>query len=207
MVNAFSQTETFVSPNVSTHSYDVKECVVSPALTSGTLTPGWYTITFDTLGYGLVDSVTYTSSGNQYVILYSYTYINNNVATTILAPQGTVFNSVLIKNIKSITFLCGGTYGKVAGVLITGKKSLNSALSQSYYDNNISVYPNPTTGIVNVKNDGTTPAELTVYDINGKMIQKEYNTNTTDISNQLPGLYFLNITTPEGIITKKIVIE
>ena len=64
------------------------------------------------------------------------------------------------------------------------------------YFNDLNVYPNPTTGVLNV--DLTNPIdELSIMDISGKVVLTQKNSNTIDLQSLSKGLYILKITSGE----------
>lgn len=74
---------------------------------------------------------------------------------------------------------------------------------------NFDIYPNPTKEILFIQNrQSINIKSITISDINGLII-KSFNTATSelDISDLSSGLYFLNISSDSGIITKKVIIE
>ncbi len=72
-------------------------------------------------------------------------------------------------------------------------------------DIEVSVYPNPTTGIFNI--EVTEDAEITIIDISGKIISQfqNFTTSQVDLSNQANGIYFIKIQTENEIITRKLI--
>jgi hypothetical protein len=71
------------------------------------------------------------------------------------------------------------------------------------------IYPNPTTGIVNI-NSHTAYAIEKVYSLTGQMVLEQMRTGTTasiDLSALAPGMYFLKDISPLGVITFKVVKE
>ena len=83
--------------------------------------------------------------------------------------------------------------------------------------NNLKVYPNPTTGQVNLEfrgYDGET-AMLQVMDINGRLIHTDYFgklyngnlTHTFDLSELSSGVYIVNVSSDSGVkrVTKLII--
>ena len=76
-------------------------------------------------------------------------------------------------------------------------------------DNSLSalaVYPNPTTGIINIQNaEGIKKASLT--DVSGKVFNVTVVSNAIDMSTLAPGVYFLTLQTETGTTTRKIVKE
>lgn len=74
--------------------------------------------------------------------------------------------------------------------------------------NNIRVYPNPTNGLLTVSNTSTTGLQISVYDINGRLLLNKnfgQDDNTIDISNFSNGMYLLTIKTDLGEISKKVI--
>jgi hypothetical protein len=78
------------------------------------------------------------------------------------------------------------------------------------YDNSSVIYPNPTTGIVNIRlADGEADnAIVKVFDMNGKLVNLApvHNGNqiTLNLSSMRSGLYLISIQTSNQTITKKI---
>ena len=73
-------------------------------------------------------------------------------------------------------------------------------------ENRISIYPNPTNGIINIK---STPQieSVGVFSILGVKITTFKNTNEIDLSNQASGMYLLKIVIDGQIINKKIMVQ
>src|SRR5690554_1958379 len=91
------------------------------------------------------------------------------------------------------------------------EKGIVSAKKEVF--DNLSVYPNPVTNILNVSADLVSIADATIelYDITGKLVYKNaelfYNTNsaTIDISTLQPGVYMLKLQTDNTVQTVKII--
>ncbi|MBV7269652.1 T9SS type A sorting domain-containing protein [Winogradskyella luteola] len=76
----------------------------------------------------------------------------------------------------------------------------------------ISIYPNPSKGIVYINNSGVFTLEnAEVYDINGRLIMQKKLVNTTlnqiDLAGASNGVYFLTIHGSGASITEKIIID
>ena len=71
--------------------------------------------------------------------------------------------------------------------------------------NNIAIYPNPTTGIVNIEAEGL--AKVVVFDVTGREIKALGAQSTIDISDLEAGVYFFSIETANGTAMKKLVKE
>jgi len=77
-------------------------------------------------------------------------------------------------------------------------------------EGNIFVYPNPTTGIVNIEVFGNTEIQsISVFDVSGRMLQKNiaFVGNTLNLSYLIDGVYFLKIQTLSGQTTHKVIIR
>jgi len=74
---------------------------------------------------------------------------------------------------------------------------------------NVTVYPNPTTGKCVITDGSNTIETVMVYDLFGKLLSAEncYSNNAVvDLSNYNNGTYFVRLTTNNGIVTKKVVL-
>lgn len=69
----------------------------------------------------------------------------------------------------------------------------------------VNIYPNPTTGIVNIDAEGLN--KVVVYDVTGRMMMSVANESTIDISNLEAGVYFFSVETTNGSAMKKLVKE
>ncbi len=89
---------------------------------------------------------------------------------------------------------------------------ITGVLSNSNFElNNISIYPNPSTGIFNISLGNITPNLIEVYDLTGKIIlsKKDIVTSnselTIDLSTASQGVYFVKIIENENQIVKRII--
>ena len=76
-------------------------------------------------------------------------------------------------------------------------------------ESSISVFPNPTTGIVNIISHNTKIESISVFDISGKTLQNNasFAGTTLDLSWLSNGIYFVKIQTPSEQVTHKIIIQ
>ena len=73
-------------------------------------------------------------------------------------------------------------------------------------EDNVSVYPNPTTGIINVDIDATFDA--VVYNYQGQVVMKLHSDDgQIDLSGIASGIYLLEIRTDDNIMVKKIIMQ
>ena len=71
----------------------------------------------------------------------------------------------------------------------------------------ISLFPNPTSNTLNVRNYGESNVNFQIVDANGKLVKKGILTGTIDTADLLNGMYFLRINDLEkGMITKRFVV-
>lgn len=90
----------------------------------------------------------------------------------------------------------------------TGKNSSKKSAEANL--NNVSIYPNPTSGIINIEVSNSPITEITLNSIDGKLVhfKKTSNVNyySLDLSSYEKGIYLLNLKTLEGkFIIKKII--
>lgn len=71
-------------------------------------------------------------------------------------------------------------------------------------DQSVTIYPNPSSGIVNVKSDSEIRS-VELFDIQGRLLQNKLNSNFIDLSSRANGMYFVRVTTDKGIKVEKIV--
>jgi len=92
-----------------------------------------------------------------------------------------------------------------ANILLT---SVNENVSA---DDELTVYPNPTSGKFRIENSEYRIQEIGIYNVLGKEIYKSsvisHQSSVIDISSQLSGIYFLQIKTEQRIANKKVIIS
>ena len=74
-------------------------------------------------------------------------------------------------------------------------------------DNTISIYPNPTSEIINIKIDNFTNFNTEIYNVLGKKVANFKNQTSMDVSKLTSGIYFLKVLSSENnqIATKKFI--
>lgn len=82
---------------------------------------------------------------------------------------------------------------------------------QEFLDASIAISPNPTKDVVQISSSEITITQISVYDISGKLLMQP-STNISEVNSvslaHVPaGLYFLDITTTEGTIVKRVLRE
>jgi hypothetical protein len=105
-----------------------------------------------------------------------------------------------------------GTNGANSDIIGIDTFSVDRALAstESFFKNNLSIYPNPTKGNLNINSDtNVTINNAVLTDLNGRII-KNVNLNgvsnpTIDITDVNTGVYFLKVTTDQGVGTSKVI--
>ena len=75
---------------------------------------------------------------------------------------------------------------------------------------NFVIYPNPSSGFFNIRLDDDNPNDLTLVNINGKVLKTMKSRSgivTVDISSLSKGIYFLKVKGKTGIAVKKLIIQ
>jgi hypothetical protein len=85
-----------------------------------------------------------------------------------------------------------------------------SALSEKNALENITLYPNPTTGELQVTSDELQVTSIEIYDIYGRKqkctkARMHESTNVIDISHLQSGFYFVKISTEKGTVVTKVI--
>jgi polyhydroxybutyrate depolymerase len=145
------------------------------------------------------------AADNLLVTHWSFNSCTNNAAVELfkvdsaehvwLGPSNDIFYTTEIWK-----FFMKHTHSEFVG--IESNENLNSA---------VSVYPNPSNGDVFIATENIhSNATVSVFDAMGKMIlDQNLTSNNTkiDLSNYEKGIYFIQVTTPDGMITKKVILN
>lgn len=104
----------------------------------------------------------------------------------------------------------GGEFGSAESTTFSNSEVLNT--SNFLFESQITMYPNPSTGLVNIANATGNNLKYEVYSMLGQLIVKGNNQNTTfafDMSNVTTGLYFVKITDTQtnSTTTKKLILK
>jgi hypothetical protein len=90
--------------------------------------------------------------------------------------------------------------------------TLCGALSvEDYLSNeNVNIFPNPATDVINVSFTSSDDAEITVFNIVGGIVYNNQNvtnkTNEIDMSQEANGIYFVRVKSGDQIVTKKLIL-
>src|SRR5690606_21957150 len=86
-------------------------------------------------------------------------------------------------------------------VNVTGTLSIGE-----FEENKVSVYPNPTTGILNISSESTL-SSIEIYNVLGSRIKIVKNSNKVDLSDLSAGTYIAKMTTANGFVKNQKVIK
>ena len=90
----------------------------------------------------------------------------------------------------------------VTGILSNETSTISDAFN---------IYPNPSTGIFNLEWNKQTSFDYRIYDVSGKLITSKNNNlgrlNKLDLTDVSQGMYFIQINSVDGMLTKKIIIK
>ncbi len=70
-----------------------------------------------------------------------------------------------------------------------------------------SVYPNPTSGLLNIENSGETITKIEISNLLGAVVMRPQVQNTINIANLPAGTYLLSVTTKKGTSSQRLVKE
>lgn len=150
------------------------------------------------------------TTGELIVTNQTITTNTTNTFNFAIPPTGVTVDTPLRMRVigdsqASSTSPCGQLqYGEVEDYIVV----INPTMSIiDVTDAKINISPNPSLGIVNIKNDKTI-SEVSVINIKGQtLFNKKYNQNniSLDIKHLPPAMYFLRITSEDNTITKKII--
>jgi hypothetical protein len=137
---------------------------------------------------------------------------------TLITPFGTFNNVIRMKQTEQgedvynwflanpYTPLMFGQFGSDGGITfdqITTLDTANLALNE-----NVKIYPNPTSAIINLEFFDITIDKIVIYDVLGKaMIEQTHNTNQVNVENLAAGIYIVKAFADNEMLKAKFVKE
>ncbi|MEJ6777267.1 MAG: T9SS type A sorting domain-containing protein [Crocinitomicaceae bacterium] len=102
-----------------------------------------------------------------------------------------------------------GTYsnGTALGIrLLTG--DVGAGLNENTLTG-VSIYPNPSTGLINITNANATANTIVVYDMVGKVVttKEAENSTTIDLTSKGTGIYLVEVSNQNGSLLERVVIK
>jgi len=165
--------------------------------------------------YLIIDSIGYQTIGQDERIKYYLSsiempdYYNETWIDGIGSSKGICFSGTVLFVGGWTWFLCLSENGELTYMNPNYNSCYLTTETNEIQFPVIDIFPNPTKEILFIQNRNSLNIKsITISNINGLTI-KRFNTNTSelDISELSSGLYFLNISSDSGIITKKVIIE
>lgn len=97
------------------------------------------------------------------------------------------------------------------GLFLYRNTSLNVGVNSEYNANAISIYPNPSSNYLNIKSNNIDRIiSVKLIDVNGRILKsvaQHGNIIQLDISEEINGLYFVQIETDKAIYNKKLIVQ
>ena len=69
------------------------------------------------------------------------------------------------------------------------------------------VYPNPGTGVFNLRFDQATTGTVEIYNMLGEKVYQDELSEQVDLSGNAVGMYVIYVNTPVGVYTEKVFIK
>lgn len=150
-----------------------------------------FTLLIDDKGNTLEEKSESYSNGDvfiEYANLFDYTYdTNNNILERIQQFYDMNTNEYQFNN-RSVF----GTYLDVTGIELIGEDSFT-------------IYPNPTDGLLNLSSNDQIK-QIRIFDIQGRTVKQDINNERQiDVSNLDAGLYFVQATINNQVVSKRFV--
>jgi hypothetical protein len=152
-------------------------------------------IVADITGYTLGSAITFPP--NQVI------YLN----AILISATGT------ITNLSPLTFSVNyiwndGTQGESCMDIYTTSNILNT--SDKLQNTHFIIYPNPSSGLINVKSDDFMIQRISIFNVSGSNVYSksiESRNAQFDLTNNSPGVYFMRLEFQNSVVTKRIIIE
>ena len=141
--------------------------------------------------------------------------VDNNDVMDFNLGLGQELRSLGVRNITAANIIQTNNTTNIicAAPLMTNYNCPTNSLDDEQLTNEINIYPNPTTGLFYINKGASLNIEkVVVYDVQGRLISNIDLSNASrskviNLSGASKGLYFVNIHSDNGMITKKIILE
>jgi hypothetical protein len=140
------------------------------------------------------------SAGSSYCPSFNFSIAFYNLPVTVTSITCTL-NPIIITSTTTLTnSISGQSY-------IDTCSNLTTSIAESQYSDKITVYPNPTTGLINIISDRLID-EIKVTNIFGQTVyQAKPNNDKSSFYLNNSGLYFISVTSDKHVTTKKMTVE
>jgi len=116
-----------------------------------------------------------------------------------------------LTNINGVLFFSAGDPANGGELWKYPGNGIASGVSSISINDDLLIYPNPSTGIFQIKNDDLKITAVEIYNVMGEKIyassKNAENNLTIDISNQPKGIYFVTVYEGTKMYNKKIVVQ
>jgi hypothetical protein len=123
---------------------------------------------------------------------------------------------ILFKIKSKNTLVTGNTVEKQAKIYFDYNAPINTNIAQTTFaelsntvftkDDSITVSPNPTHAIITIHGNSAIKS-ITLFDVQGRILETVLNSNSIDLADKTNGIYFLKITSEKGSKVEKVVKE
>lgn len=124
--------------------------------------------------------------------------------TSIISTSGSTNTAPVVTNTAAATILFDNI-----NVRATNVDTLLGVEQVLITDESFAVFPNPATNVVNITNDNTKIKQVTMTDLNGRVVKQASFDNLSkvelNIAELATGVYMMNIQSEAGDVTKKII--
>jgi len=140
------------------------------------------------------------------ITLSTLNYDNTLIAWSTLALQNNVIfsggNSTYCNGETARTNLIN-TFG---WTITDGGFDCSTLAISSFDNNNIKIFPNPTSNIININTDNIEIKKILIYSVNGRLIKEsKILSGSINLNNLSSGMYHLKLISDEGVIIKKLI--
>ena len=169
-------------------------------------TPTNVTVTNITSNTAVVSWTQAPGTASSWNVLYKESAADSWYTLTVTSPTTTLagLTSSTSYDVQVIAHCTNGLESDPSATVTLTTTGINDYA----LDNSVTVFPNPTTGVVQIKNGEWRMENVEVYDAYGKLLY-EMNVNdhtvNLDLGGYAKGTYFVRVTTERGVVTKRVV--
>lgn len=154
----------------------------------------------------------YTPSGDTFVNLVFDEWWTDELLTTDMTGAGSVRG---FKGKYEISYTCDGVIVRDTVVMaedLTVNITCDNVTTglRNEFVNTFEIMPNPSTGFVQIIQPGLTPADMTLLDVNGRVVLIQSiseNTTSLNLSHLPDGMYLIRLQTDQGIQIEKLILR
>ncbi len=144
------------------------------------------------------------AGGRPYGGVYSGFGVSNNVFYGDSAGYE-FWDTAIGGSLDTITYTFIDSNGCSAHAKATVEFNTCEAINDITLNNQISLYPNPATDLIDIKTEGIQPQTTNIYDVNGQLVSTMRFAPQVDVSNLAAGVYLMEVTAPEGTARRRFV--